>query len=122
VLAALTNAFNPSLIVLGGEVAETGDILLAAVREAVYRRSHPLVTRDLRIVRSQMGNSSGLVGAALTLIDTYFEPQFLEGWVATGSPSRHPDVIAKIASTGETAERANRPPEPPPEKALRTGT
>jgi predicted NBD/HSP70 family sugar kinase len=122
VLAALANAFNPSLIVLGGEVAETGDILLAAVREAVYRRSHPLVTRDLRIVRSQMGNSSGLVGAALTLIDSYFEPEFLEGWIATGSPSRHPDVIAEIAGTGETAERANRRPGPPPEKALRTGT
>ena len=62
VLAALVNTLNPSTIVLGGDVAQTGDILLAAIREAVYRRSHPLVTRELRVTRSQMGGSAGLGG------------------------------------------------------------
>ena len=74
-LAPLANLLNPSLIVLGGRVAQTGDILLAAVREAVYRQSHPLVTRDLRIMRSQMGGSAGLVGAAQVVVPrSLFDP------------------------------------------------
>jgi predicted NBD/HSP70 family sugar kinase len=104
VLAAIANAFNPALIVLGGEVAETGDILLAAVREAIYRSAHPLVTRDLRIIRSQMGDSAALVGAALTLIDDFFAPAFLAEWIADGAPSRHHEMAVLIAHGGEKIE------------------
>jgi predicted NBD/HSP70 family sugar kinase len=104
VLAAVANAFNPALIVLGGEVVETGDILLAAVREAIYRSAHPLVTRDLRIVRSQMGDSAALVGAALTLIDDFFAPAFLAEWIADGAPSRHPGMALLLAHATETVE------------------
>jgi predicted NBD/HSP70 family sugar kinase len=97
VLAGLVNAFNPSLIVLGGEIAATGDVVLAAIREAVYRRSHPLATRDLSIVRSQMGSSAELVGSAFTVIDDLFAPDFLYGWIAQGSPRKHPEVAELIA-------------------------
>ena len=44
-LAAIVNLFNPSLIVIGGGVAASGDVLLATIRESVYRRSLPLATR-----------------------------------------------------------------------------
>ena len=111
----MANAFNPSLIVLGGEVAETGDVLLAAIREAIYRSSHPLVTRDLRIVRSQMSDSAGLVGSALTLIDDFFAADLLAGWIATGSPSGHPEVVALLATAEATiagGQAARRPPAP----------
>ena len=46
-LASVVNFFNPSLIVIGGGVAQSGDQLLAAIRETVYRRSLPLATREL---------------------------------------------------------------------------
>ncbi|MGA0901265.1 MAG: ROK family protein, partial [Luteolibacter sp.] len=36
VVATLANALNPDLIVLSGSLVQTNDILLAAVREAVY--------------------------------------------------------------------------------------
>jgi predicted NBD/HSP70 family sugar kinase len=104
VLAAVANAFNPALIVLGGEVAETGDILLAAVREAIYRSAHPLVTRDLRILRSQMGDSAGLVGAALTLIDDFFAPAFLAEWITDGAPSRHPEIAGRLVGSADSME------------------
>jgi predicted NBD/HSP70 family sugar kinase len=51
-VAHIVNFFNPSLIVLGGGVAEAGDVFLAAIRHSVYQRSLPLATRDLRIARS----------------------------------------------------------------------
>ena len=59
VLASIVNFFNPSLIVVGGGVAQSGDQLLASIRETVYRRSLPLATRDLVIQRSSLGAMAG---------------------------------------------------------------
>ena len=112
-LAPLANLLNPSLIVLGGSVAQTGDILLAAVREAVYRQSHPLVTRDLRILRSQMGGSAGLVGAAQVVVEALFEPKFLQGWIALSSPREHPESRDFLARAADAMKREPQGPKPP---------
>ena len=48
-LASIVNFFNPSLIVIGGGVANTRDRSWPSIRETVYRRSLPLATRDLLI-------------------------------------------------------------------------
>ena len=94
VVATLTNTLNPEVIVLSGSIVQTNDIILAAVREAVYGASHPLVTRDLRIIRSQMGSSAGLVGAARVGAELVFAPAFLKDWVMQGSPLLHPGFAA----------------------------
>jgi len=112
-LAPLANLLNPSLIVLGGGVAQTGDILLAAVREAVYRQSHPLVTRDLRILRSQMSGSAGLVGTAHVVVEALFEARFLQGWVTLGSPREHPESRDFLARAAAAIERRPQRPTPP---------
>ena len=114
-IASLTNAFNPSLIVLGGPWAQQSDILLAAIREAIYRRSHPLVSRDLKIVRSQMSGSATLIGSALSMVDEIFAPYPLARWVKHASPLAHPQIISSIAATkNDVAIRARRlvPPAP----------
>ena len=96
-LAPLTNLVNPALIVIGGVVAESGgDSLLAGIREAVYRQSHPMVSRDLQIIRSQMGASSGLVGAAQVVVEELFTPAALQGWIGLGSPLRHPEFQKRL--------------------------
>ena len=73
-LAGVVNFFNPSLIVIGGGVAQAGDLLLAAIRETVYARSLPLATRDLLVQRSSLGPVGGVVGAAAMVIDELFTP------------------------------------------------
>lgn len=93
VLATLVNVLNPSIVVVGGELAQTGDICIASIREGIYRHSQPLLTRDLAIVRSRMGRSSGLLGAAEVALDALFALDILEGWITSGSPLAHPDVI-----------------------------
>jgi predicted NBD/HSP70 family sugar kinase len=114
VLAGMVNAVNPSLVVLSGEVAMTGDIFLAAVREAIYSRAHPLASRDLRILRSPMGGSAALVGAAFTVIDEIFAPDFLGEWVASGSPQEHPRITALSEKPpAETAAETREPAKPP---------
>lgn len=94
VVATLANMLNPELIVLSGSIAQSNDILLAAAREAIYGASHPLVSRDLQIIRSQMGSSSGLVGAAIVATESLFSPAVLRDWIMAGRPQAHPQFEA----------------------------
>lgn len=94
--ATLVNVLNPSAIVLTGRIAQTGDMLLAAFRETLYRTCHPLVTRDLITLRSVLGSSGSLVGAAIVATDALFEADTLAGWVGTGTPLQHPALLARI--------------------------
>lgn len=65
VLAGLVSTLNPAVIVLGGQIADAGQYLLAGVRETIYARSLPLGTRDLEVTRSQLADRAGITGAAM---------------------------------------------------------
>ncbi|QGH70025.1 ROK family protein [Pseudactinotalea sp. HY158] len=64
VVAGCVNLLNPSVIVIGGVIADAGEHLLAGLREVVYSRSLPLATEHLRIVTSQTAGRAGILGAA----------------------------------------------------------
>lgn len=113
-LSAAVNLVNPAVVVVGGDVAQTGDLLLSAIRQAVYRHAHPLTTRDLRIIKSQMGSSAGLLGAATVVVDAEFATHELEQWVAFGSPLRHPDFAAQVAAAASRVGTRRARPVPPP--------
>lgn len=85
-LATVVNFFNPSLIVVGGGVASSGDQFLAAIREAVYARSLPLATRDLLIQRSSLASLAGVTGAAAMVLDELFSREHLGRWIEVGRP------------------------------------
>jgi glucokinase-like ROK family protein len=91
-LASVVNFFNPSLVVIGGGVAQSGDGLLAAVRETVYRRSLPLATRELLIQRSSLGGLAGVIGASATVVDQLFARENIGTWLAAGSSAGMPEV------------------------------
>jgi glucokinase-like ROK family protein len=97
-LAGVVNFFNPSLVVIGGGVAQSGDVLLAAIREAVYARSLPLATRDLLIRRSSLGGLAGVIGASSMVVDQLFARESLARWAGAGEPSGMPEVV--LASAG----------------------
>jgi glucokinase-like ROK family protein len=91
-LATLVNFYNPSLVIIGGGVASAGDTYLATIRQSVYRRSLPLATRDLRIVRSSSIETIGLLGAAFVVLDELFSRARLGRWISQGTPKGHPDL------------------------------
>jgi hypothetical protein len=92
-------------VLLAGALAQSGEIVLATVREAIYRRSHPLATRDLRIVRSQLAGSAELVGAVSCAAEQVFASA--RGWAPLGSPRRGPSFLAFLA---EAKTRRRRSP------------
>ena len=86
VLAASVNLYNPSVIVIGGDVAQAHEQLLAGVREVVYQRSLPLATRHLRVVRSQLADRAGVIGAAVMVIEEVLSPAAIDAAIAAAPP------------------------------------
>jgi predicted NBD/HSP70 family sugar kinase len=78
VLAATVNLLNPAMIMIGGDMAEAGDQLLAGVREIVYQRSTALATNDLTITSSTMGDRAGVTGAAAMVIEHLLAPASID--------------------------------------------
>jgi predicted NBD/HSP70 family sugar kinase len=68
VLATCVSLLNPSVIVIGGSLAQAGESLIAGVREVVYGRSLPLATSNLQIVAATTGVQAGVIGAATMVI------------------------------------------------------
>ena len=85
VLAGAVNFFNPGAIVIGGDIADAHQHLLAGVREVAIRRSLPMATRDLRMVPSQLGDRAGVVGAAIMVIEHILDPDAIDRVVRTSA-------------------------------------
>jgi len=81
VLSTAVNLFNPSVLVISGDLARAEDQLLAGVREVVYSRSLPLATRHLKIVSSRLGRQAGIVGAAVMVRDAALDEAFIDSTV-----------------------------------------
>jgi predicted NBD/HSP70 family sugar kinase len=62
-VAAIVNAFNPELVIVGGRVSAAGDVLLDPLREAVHRYAIPSAARDVRITRGVLGERAEVLGA-----------------------------------------------------------
>jgi glucokinase-like ROK family protein len=92
-VATLVNALNPSLVVIGGGVTGVGDALIASIRQAVYNRSLPLATRDLRIVRSGLDAEAGRIGAANVVADELFSRDRIARWLPAGSPIGRAQIV-----------------------------
>jgi len=67
-LANLCNLFNPELIVVGGTVGASGDLLLEPMRESVRLRAIPSAAEDVRIVPAQLGDRAELLGAVAAVL------------------------------------------------------
>jgi predicted NBD/HSP70 family sugar kinase len=74
VLAACVALLNPNQIVLGGELAEAGEPLLAGIRETIYRRGQPLATRQLHVSMASDPVLAGVIGASRLVQDVILAP------------------------------------------------
>jgi glucokinase len=63
-LAGIVNLLNPEMIIIGGGVAEAGELLFGPVREAVKKRAMKIPGGAVKIVKAKLGNDAGVIGAA----------------------------------------------------------
>jgi predicted NBD/HSP70 family sugar kinase len=67
----LCNVLNPEVVVIGGQLAEAGELLLAPVRSAVERMGKPGTLGRVEILPSRLGRRAETLGAlALVLSST----------------------------------------------------
>ena len=66
-VANLASMFDPEIVVLGGIIASSGDVMLEAVRSETSRRLMPQQADRLRIELSALGDDAVAIGAARAL-------------------------------------------------------
>jgi len=81
VLTACVSLINPSVIVIGGSMAQAGEHLIAGVREVVYTRSMPLATQHLQITQSGAGPNAAVIGASMLAIHHALSPARVDAMV-----------------------------------------
>jgi predicted NBD/HSP70 family sugar kinase len=79
VLTVCVSIINPSVITIGGALAQAGEHIIAGVREVVYSRSTPFAAEHLSIVQSRAGEMAGVAGASIMAIERALSPEGIEG-------------------------------------------
>ncbi|MGW6392846.1 ROK family transcriptional regulator [Streptomyces sp. NPDC055103] len=62
-IANLCNLLNPSRVVLGGDLAEAGELVLAPIRDSVSRYAIPSAARQLSLAQGALGGRAEVLGA-----------------------------------------------------------
>jgi len=63
-LTNLADIVAPTKIIVGGGIAQAGELLLGPAREVVQKRSFPPKIREVEIVQAKLSDLSGVYGAA----------------------------------------------------------
>ncbi|GHB81066.1 transcriptional regulator [Streptomyces cirratus] len=87
-VASLCNLLNPSRVVLGGSLAEAGELVLAPIRESVGRYAIPSAARQLSVLTGSLGGRAEVLGAlALVLSEMGDSTLLAENGIGVRAPA-----------------------------------
>lgn len=66
-MASVVNLLNPEKIIVGGGVADAGDILMTPLKETLKKRAMKIAGETVEVVPAQLGNTAGVIGASLLI-------------------------------------------------------
>lgn len=72
-LVDVAGLLNPAVIVIGGQMAESGDPLLSSIRDSLLQHVRAFSGTELVVSQSRLGNKAGVLGASLIAQDALFE-------------------------------------------------
>ncbi|MEU7568235.1 ROK family transcriptional regulator [Streptomyces fradiae] len=78
-VANLCNLLNPSRVVLGGDLAEAGELVLAPIRESVSRYAIPSAARQLAVSPGALGGRAEVLGALALVLSEMGDSTLLDG-------------------------------------------
>ncbi|MFD5411122.1 ROK family protein [Streptomyces nojiriensis] len=90
-VASLCNLLNPSRVVLGGSLAEAGELVLAPIRESVGRYAIPSAARQLSVLTGSLGGRAEVLGALALVLSEMGDSTLLSDH---GSGVRAPAVLS----------------------------
>lgn len=68
-VSGAVNLLNPAVLVIAGDMAHAYDVLVAGLRESLYRDATALATRVLQVVPSTYLDRAGVIGGACLILD-----------------------------------------------------
>lgn len=68
-IAGLVHALDPEVVILGGHITEAGRYLFEPIQREVDWRTRVLLRRTVPVIKAQVTDPSGVVGAAALAID-----------------------------------------------------
>lgn len=92
-VASLCNLLNPSRVVLGGSLADAGELVLAPIRESVGRYAIPSAARQLSVLTGSLGGRAEVLGALALVLSEMGDSTLL---AENGSGVRAPAVLSSV--------------------------
>ncbi|MFE5732725.1 ROK family protein [Streptomyces sp. NPDC056528] len=86
-IANLCNLLNPSRVVLGGDLAEAGELVLAPIRDSVSRYAIPSAARQLSLAQGALGGRAEVLGALALVLSEMGDSTLLESALPTAGPA-----------------------------------
>ncbi|MFI1097627.1 ROK family protein [Streptomyces sp. NPDC020917] len=86
-VASLCNLLNPSRIVLGGDLAEAGELVLGPIRESVSRYAIPSAAQRLSVVPGSLGARAEVLGALALVLSEMGDSTLLDGNTPVDTPA-----------------------------------
>lgn len=86
-VANLCNLLNPSRVVLGGDFADAGDLVLDPIRDSVARYAIPSAARQLSVLPGALGSRAEVLGALALVLSEMGDSTLLDGSLSTGTPA-----------------------------------
>src|SRR5699024_2549597 len=83
VLATVVSLLNPEVLMVTGELASTP--FVAGVRDLLYQRALPRITRNLRVVTGELGDRAGLRGIGHLAVEHLYAPAQVDERLAGGA-------------------------------------
>ncbi|MGN9793388.1 ROK family transcriptional regulator [Streptomyces sp. NPDC054847] len=86
-VANLCNLLNPSRVVLGGDLAEAGELVLGPIRESVSRYAIPSAARQLSVAPGALGGRAEVLGALALVLSEMGDSTLLDSALPVGAPA-----------------------------------
>ncbi|MFD6129191.1 ROK family protein [Streptomyces diastaticus] len=86
-VASLCNLLNPSRVVVGGDLAEAGELVLGPIRTSVGRYAIPSAARQLEVVPGSLGGRAEVLGALALALREMGDSTLLDGAAPQPTPA-----------------------------------
>ncbi|WP_377274038.1 ROK family protein [Peterkaempfera sp. SMS 1(5)a] len=93
-VANLCNLLNPRRVILGGDLAEAGELVLSPIRESVARYAIPSAARQLSVVPGTLGGRAEVLGALALVMSEMGD----SGALPQPDGSLHPRSVTAVSS------------------------
>jgi len=68
-VANLIQLYNPEVFIIGGGIAQAGDLLFDPIRRTVNARAQMVPATTCKIVPAALGDDAGVIGASVLVLD-----------------------------------------------------